>query len=236
MRTPTRPLRAVAVAAVPRRRARRVRQLREQRQQHQQHDCDDLGRIDGDRRVARWCSAGRPSARPARTARSGSRRPTGLHFKSFKPLDAGGPLTVAALDRRLDPDRPAVHDQRRRSRPTAGCCSRTTRTSSPPTTSRRCSTTRSRPRTASRSPIFVNSMSAKITTEVLTSLNKQTDVDQKDPDDVAKAWLAVERLRCPTSKPWPRPARRSWSAPRTSPRTRRWPTSTPTRSRPTATR
>ena len=34
-------------------------------------------------------------------------------------------------------------------------------------------------------------MSAKITTEVLTDLNKQTDIDQKDPDAVAKAWLAT---------------------------------------------
>ena len=28
---------------------------------------------------------------------------------------------------------------------------------------------------------------------MLTDLNKQTDIDQKDPDDVAKAWLEDER-------------------------------------------
>ena len=40
---------------------------------------------------------------------------------------------------------------------------------------------------------LVNTVSAKITTEVLTDLNKQTDIDQKDPDAVAKALAQDER-------------------------------------------
>jgi osmoprotectant transport system substrate-binding protein len=43
-------------------------------------------------------------------------------------------------------------------------------------------------------------VSAKITTQVLTDLNKQTDVDQKDPDAVAKAWLQDNNL-IPATKP-----------------------------------
>ena len=47
---------------------------------------------------------------------------------------------------------------------------------------------------------LVNAVSAKITTAVLTDLNKQTDIDQKDPDDVAMSWLESENL-IPASKP-----------------------------------
>jgi osmoprotectant transport system substrate-binding protein len=36
---------------------------------------------------------------------------------------------------------------------------------------------------------LVNAVTAKLTTEGLTEMNKQTDVDKKDPDDVAKQWL-----------------------------------------------
>jgi osmoprotectant transport system substrate-binding protein len=114
----------------------------------------------------------------------------GLAFKSFKPLDAGGPLTVAALksgsiqvgllfttsgvilsngwvllkdDKHLQPAdnvTPVVNNKIV---------------------------------TAYGKPLqdLVDGVSAKITTEVLTGLNKQTDVDQKDPDAVAKAWLAT---------------------------------------------
>ena len=36
---------------------------------------------------------------------------------------------------------------------------------------------------------LVNAVTAKITTEGLTELNKQTGIDKKDSDDVAKQWL-----------------------------------------------
>ena len=76
-----------------------------------------------------------------------------------------------------------------RSRPTTGCCSRTTRTCSRPTTSPRSSTRRRPTPTAASSPTSSNQVSAKITTEDLTDLNKQVDVDKKDPDAVAKQWV-----------------------------------------------
>ena len=49
------------------------------------------------RRAASWSSAARPSSRPASRAWSAWSRVYGLKFKSFKALDAGGPLTQAAL-------------------------------------------------------------------------------------------------------------------------------------------
>jgi osmoprotectant transport system substrate-binding protein len=41
---------------------------------------------------------------------------------------------------------------------------------------------------------LTNQVSAKITTEDLTDLNKQVDVDKKDPDAVAKQWVADSGL------------------------------------------
>ena len=112
----------------------------------------------------------------------------GLKFKSFKALDAGGPLTVAALagnqiqvgllfttsgviagngwvllkdDKNLQPAdnvTPVLNDKI-----TAAYGKDLTD--------------------------LINKISAKLTTEGLTALNKQTDIDKKDPDEVAKAWL-----------------------------------------------
>ena len=55
-------------------------------------------------------------------------------------------------------------------------------------------------------------MSAKITTEGLTDLNKQTDIDQKDPDDVAKTWLKTTASIPATQARREDAARRSSSA------------------------
>jgi len=123
----------------------------------------------------------------------------GLHFKSFKALDTGGPLTVAALadnsiqigllfttngqiaakgwvllkdDKNLQPADNVT-----------------------PVLNNKITTAYGKPLAD-----LANSISAKITTEVITSLNKQTDVDQKDPDDVAKAWLASNGFAAPTNK------------------------------------
>jgi osmoprotectant transport system substrate-binding protein len=40
----------------------------------------------------------------------------------------------------------------------------------------------------------LNALSAKITTEELTKLNKQVDVDKKDPEQVARDWLTQQGL------------------------------------------
>ena len=128
----------------------------------------------------------------------GLQKTYGLQFKSFKPLDAGGPLTVAALksgsiqvgllfttsgaiagngwvllndDKKLQPADSVT----------------------PVLTAKVASAY------GQALADLVNGVSAKITTEVLTGLNKQTDIDQKDPDDVAKAWLQSNGL-VPSSK------------------------------------
>ena len=122
----------------------------------------------------------------------------GLTFKSFKALDVGGPLTVNALaqnkiqvgvlfttsgviaskgwvlledDKNLQPADNVTPVLRNEIVDKYG----------------------------KKMTDLVNAVSAKITTQVLTDLNKQTDIDQKDPDDVAMAWLQSNNL-VPASK------------------------------------
>lgn len=114
----------------------------------------------------------------------------GLSFKSFKPLDVGGPLTKAALekgdidvallfssdgaiaargfvalddDKRLQPAENVVPVVR-----TEIVDDDLTKT--------------------------LNAVSAKLTTAELSKLNKQVDVDRKDPAEVAEAWLREQGL------------------------------------------
>jgi osmoprotectant transport system substrate-binding protein len=123
----------------------------------------------------------------------------GLKFKSFKPLDAGGPLTANALkggavqvgelfttsgviaangwvllkdDKNLQPADNVT-----------------------PVLNNTITTAYGQPLTD-----LVNSVSAKITTAGLTDLNKQTDIDQKDPNDVAQTWLKDNDF-IPATKP-----------------------------------
>jgi len=117
----------------------------------------------------------------------------GLTFKDFKPLDAGGPLTVAALEGGqidvgllftsnaiiavkgfvlLDDDKhlqlsdnvaPVVRNDLLTK---AGADFKT----------------------------LINSVAPKLTTAELTGMNKQVGVDRKDPKDVAKDWLKKQGL------------------------------------------
>lgn len=123
----------------------------------------------------------------------GLRETYGITFKDFKPLDAGGPLTVAALeagqidvavlfttdaviaargfvlladDKHLqsaDNVVPLVRDE-----------------------------------WLGRAPAdfktIVNGVSAQLTTEALTGLNKQVGIDRKEPRDAAAAWLKEKGL------------------------------------------
>ncbi len=116
----------------------------------------------------------------------------GLTFKEFKPLDAGGPITVQAVKNGTvdvgllftsDPSIAAngfvlLADDKQLQRadnlvPVV------------------------RQKVLDASPgvaDLLNGWTAKITQEVLNDLNKQVSVDQKDPKDVAKAWLAANGL------------------------------------------
>jgi osmoprotectant transport system substrate-binding protein len=123
----------------------------------------------------------------------GLRDTYGLNFKEFKPLDAGGPLTVAALegnqvdvgviftsdaviaargfvllddDKRLQLADNVVPVVRADLLSQAPADFKTT----------------------------VNAVSAKLTTEELTGLNKAVGVDRKEPRDVAGAWLRDKSL------------------------------------------
>src|SRR5262249_21093430 len=116
----------------------------------------------------------------------------GLNFKDFKSLDAGGPLTVAALDSGdvdvgllfttdpnialknyllLEDDKhlqladnvaPVVRNQVL----SAGADMKT----------------------------LLNSVTSKLTTQDLTDMNKQVGIDHKDAKDVAKAYLQSKQL------------------------------------------
>ncbi len=111
----------------------------------------------------------------------------GLTFKSFVPLDAGGPLTVAALQTGrigvglLFTSDPSIQvdgfvllndDKHLQASDNVAPVIRT-------------AVLRKHPDIAT----LLNGISAKLTQAQLTSLNKQVTVDKTDPADVARAWL-----------------------------------------------
>ena len=144
--------------------------------------------------VAKDLTFGGPPECPNREfCAQGLEKVYGIRFKSFKPLDVGGPLTVTALEGKqidvallftsdaniavkgfvlLDDDKKLqlsdniVPILRKDIADKGG------------------SDLRNR----------VNDVSKKLTTAELTELNKQVGVDKKDPKDVAKDWLKKQGL------------------------------------------
>jgi glycine betaine/choline ABC-type transport system substrate-binding protein len=111
----------------------------------------------------------------------------GLTFKSFVPLDAGGPLTVAALQTGkigiglLFTSDPSIQvdgfvlladDKHLQASDNLAPVIRTV-------------VLRAHPDIAT----LLDALSAKLTQAQLTALNKQVTVDKTDPADVARAWL-----------------------------------------------
>lgn len=123
----------------------------------------------------------------------------GLSFKSFKSLDAGGPLTVSALDKGtvdvglLFTTSGVIADK-------GWVLLKDDKNLQPADNVTPVVTKAIADKYGQAMSDLVDAVSAKITTEVLTDLNKQTDIDQKDPDDVAIAWLQSNNL-VPASKP-----------------------------------
>jgi osmoprotectant transport system substrate-binding protein len=128
----------------------------------------------------------------------GLQKTYGLDFKSFKPLDSGGPLTVAALKSnsiqvgllfttsgQIAGNGWVLLQDDKKLQPADNVT---------PVLSNKITAAYGKSLAD-----LVNGVSAKITTPVLTSLNKQTDIDQKDPDAVAQAWLA-QNSPLPTAK------------------------------------
>jgi glycine betaine/choline ABC-type transport system substrate-binding protein len=112
----------------------------------------------------------------------------GLHFKQFKPLDVGGPLTVAALKNnsiqvgllfttngQIAANNWVLLQDDKVLQPADNVT---------PVLNNKIITAYG-PQLSS----LLNAVSSKLTTEGLTALNKQTDVDKKDPDAVAQQWL-----------------------------------------------
>jgi len=123
----------------------------------------------------------------------------GLKFKSFKPLDSGGPLTAAAIKRGtvqvgelfttsgvIAANGWVLLEDDKNLQPADNVT---------PVLNNKITAAYGQPLED-----LVDSISAKITTEGLTDLNKQTDIDQKDPADVAQGWLKDNDL-IPATKP-----------------------------------
>jgi osmoprotectant transport system substrate-binding protein len=136
--------------------------------------------------VAGQMVLGGPPECPTRPfCEQGLTRVYGLHFKDFKALDAGGPLTKAALDQgsidiglifssdsafstgkyvQLQDDKhlqnadnvvPVIRKDKANDEVTS----------------------------------LLNSIDSKLTTDALIALNKKADVDKQDPDQIASDWL-----------------------------------------------
>jgi osmoprotectant transport system substrate-binding protein len=136
--------------------------------------------------IASQMTLGGPPECPTRPfCEAGLTSKYGLHFKAFKALDAGGPLTKAALDRgdidiglifssdsaystgkyvQLQDDKqlqnadnvvPLIKSSKANAEVTA----------------------------------LLNEIDGKITTQDLIALNKSADVDKQDPDVIGKKWL-----------------------------------------------
>jgi osmoprotectant transport system substrate-binding protein len=139
--------------------------------------------------VASQLVLGGPPECPERPfCQPGLRDTYGLNFKDFKPLDAGGPLTVAALEgNQVDVGviftTDAViaargfvllaDDKRLQLADNVVPLVRADYLSKAPADFK----------------TQVNAVSAKLTTEELTGLNKAVSVDRKEPRDVAATWL-----------------------------------------------
>ena len=136
--------------------------------------------------IASQMTLGGPAECPTRPfCQAGLVRVYGLHFKAFKPLDAGGPLTKAALDGgaidlglifssdsaystgkyvQLQDDKHLQNADNvvpliKTSKATADVTA------------------------------LLNEIDGKLTTQDLIALNKSSDVDKQDPDVIAKKWL-----------------------------------------------
>jgi osmoprotectant transport system substrate-binding protein len=136
--------------------------------------------------VASQMTLGGPPECPQRPfCQVGLQKTYGLNFKSFKPLDSGGPLTKAALDKgdidiglifssdsafssgkyvQLQDDK---HLQNADNVVPIGT---------------------SKVMTADVTSIL-NKVSAKLTTDALIQMNKSSDVDKEDPSQIATDWL-----------------------------------------------
>jgi osmoprotectant transport system substrate-binding protein len=112
----------------------------------------------------------------------------GLTFKKFKSLDTGGPLTVAALQDGsiqvglLFTTNGVIKDK-------GWVLLQDDKLLQPADNVTPVFNNKITDAYGSQLTSLVDAVSSKITTDGLTEMNKQTDIDKKDSDDVAQQWL-----------------------------------------------
>jgi osmoprotectant transport system substrate-binding protein len=111
-------------------------------------------------------------------------------FKEFKPLDAGGPLTISAL-KKGDIDVGRVFTTQGVIAAEGWVLLEETKPLEPAQNVVPIGRTDAMTDQVKNA---LNALSAKITTEELTKLNAQVDVDKKDPESVARDWLTQQGL------------------------------------------
>jgi osmoprotectant transport system substrate-binding protein len=111
-------------------------------------------------------------------------------FKEFKALDAGGPLTVSAL-KKGDIDVGRVFTTQGVIAAEGWVLLEETKLLEP---SQNVVPIGRTDAMTDQVKNALNALSAKITTEELTKLNAQVDVDKKDPESVARDWLTQQGL------------------------------------------
>jgi osmoprotectant transport system substrate-binding protein len=136
--------------------------------------------------IASQMTLGGPAECPTRPfCQAGLVRVYGLHFKAFRPLDAGGPLTKAALDGGaidlgliFSSDSAystgkyvQLQDDKHLQNADNVVPLIKTSKATPDVTA------------------LLNEIDGKLTTQDLIALNKSSDVDKQDPDVIAKKWL-----------------------------------------------
>ena len=129
---------------------------------------------------------GGPPECPTRPfCQAGLQKVYGLNFKAFKPLDAGGPLTKAALDKG-DIDIGLIFSSD--SAYSTGKYVQLADDKHLQNADNIVPVGRSKALT-SDATTTLNNVSAKLTTNDLIQMNKRSDVDKADPDQIAADWL-----------------------------------------------
>ena len=137
--------------------------------------------------VAGQMTLGGPPECPTRPfCEAGLTRVYGLHFKGFRALDAGGPLTKAALDRG-DIQIGLIF-----SSDSAFATGKYVQLQDDKHLQNADNVTPIIRKAKANSEVvnLLNSISSKLTTDALIDMNKKADVDKQDPDQIASSWLS----------------------------------------------
>jgi osmoprotectant transport system substrate-binding protein len=136
--------------------------------------------------VAGQMTLGGPPECPQRPfCQPGLERVYGLHFKGFRALDAGGPLTKAALDKG-DIDLGLIFSSD--SAYSTGKYVQLQDDKHLQNADNVVPVGRSKVLTSDATGVL-NQVSAKLTTDDLIQMNKKSDIDKQDPDQIANTWL-----------------------------------------------